>query len=74
MQCKPLLRLSCCFNVSGVHEEYDIALDDIGSIQRELDVYLDKQKKRLGCMVSDYIQYKAPIFSHSTRFRTDNRY
>eukprot|EP00112_Aurelia_sp_Birch-Aquarium-sp1_P001465 Seg1159.3 transcript_id=Seg1159.3/GoldUCD/mRNA.D3Y31 product="DNA mismatch repair protein Msh6" protein_id=Seg1159.3/GoldUCD/D3Y31 len=38
----------------GVHEDYDASLYDIEKIGRELEEYLDKQKKRLGCRAIVY--------------------
>ncbi|XP_065063209.1 DNA mismatch repair protein Msh6-like [Rhopilema esculentum] len=38
----------------GVHEEYDRALEDINAVERDLDDYLEKQRKRLGCRAITY--------------------
>ena len=35
----------------GVNQEYDQALQDIELVKQELENYLQKQRKRLGCKV-----------------------
>lgn len=38
----------------GVDEDYDQAIQDVKSMQGKLDLYLDKQRKRLGCSSIKY--------------------
>jgi hypothetical protein len=40
---------------AGVDPEYDQAINDIQSTERELNEYLEKQKKILGCRVCDFV-------------------
>ena len=37
--------------MAGVNKEYDAALKDIRVTQSELEEYLQRQRKRLGCKV-----------------------
>lgn len=52
-----MIPLCCNFDVTGVNEPYDQALDDIKACKSWLDQYLDKQRKRLNCRVSKNLMF-----------------
>lgn len=61
----------------GVDDEYDSVLDNIKSIQKELDKYLKEQEKYFGCRITyfgtDRKRYQLEI-PESNAKRADERY
>ena len=51
----------------GVDVDYDKAISDMQLIKKRLEVYLDQQRKRLGCKVS------VLKFSHNSQLCFDRR-